>query len=409
MQHRFCTCILAVLFCVDSLGMIHPTDALAQEKRGRNRGARPSRDRDDTRDVSADAEKKFNDLQEQAKKIGPWDQEAQTIHQAHVNVFQMNGWTSESDQYALSLLQQVTNISPWNPKQREETFLNGVQSRLSLSAMQRQLVADEMRRESMQIAMKHMGSMFPVVMEIAQTRAEQKPFTPEQIQKWSQNLKPIMDDAMAALQRTSKKLEATMSEDQRQKLKTDLDAVVRRHNDVEKMVQKWQAGQWNPTEWGLDNDPIHAAAMAEYRAKVAQTNAKVAVATANLTSSPNINTANETEWRKYVQWFVAYYTCDERQVSQAEGILKSCEKEAADYLRSRGREIEQVEARRATADSDSKKELADTELARLRRPISEIFERLKKRLNTQVLTTEQRRKMPAEEKPVEKRASAGQK
>src|SRR5690606_24174507 len=106
--------------------------------------------------------------------------------------------------------------------------------RLNLSADQRQLVAEEMRRESMAIGMKHFTTMFPVVMEIAQTRLEQKPFTPEQVQKWSQNLKPVMDEALAAVQRTSQKLEKTMNEEQRRVLKADMEAVLRRHKDVEK-------------------------------------------------------------------------------------------------------------------------------------------------------------------------------
>lgn len=367
----------------------------ARRRERRERRAARGNDRDNrSGGPPADALRQISELQEKTKNIS-WDQEAQFLHQAHANIFKANGWNSEPDQFALNLLHQITNVTPWNPKQREELFLNGVQARLGLTADQRQLIADQMRQESMQFGMKHFGTMFPIVMEAIQTRIEQKPYTPEQVQKWSRDLRPVMDDAIATLQRATGKLESTMTDQQRQRLRADMDALLKRHKDVEKMVERWQSGQWNPTDWGLDNDPIHAAAVNEWRAKEANRNALAAAAMASAGQEPKFDGGNESEWRKYVQWFIAHYKCDDRQQSQAESILKSCEKEAADYLRSRGKDIEKAESMRTSADSPEKRKMAEDEVVRLRRPIAEMFERLKKRLDSQVLTSEQRKLIPA--------------
>ncbi|MBX3394057.1 MAG: hypothetical protein KF841_01690 [Phycisphaerae bacterium] len=367
----------------------------ARRRERRERRAARGGERDNQNDSPpADALRQISELQEKTKNIS-WDQEAQFLHQAHANIFKANGWTSEPDQFALDLLHQITNVTPWNPKQREELFLNGVQTRLGLTADQRQLIADQMRQESMQFGMKHFRTMFPIVMEAIQTRLEQKPYTPEQVQKWSRDLRPVMDDAIATLQRTTSKLENTMTDQQRQRLRADMDALLKRHKDVEKMVERWQSGQWNPTDWGLDNDPIHAAAVNEWRAKEANRNALAAAAMASTGQEPKFDGSNESEWRKYVQWFIAHYKCDERQQSQAESILKSCEKEAADYIRSRGKDIEKAESMRTSAESPEKRKMAEDEVVRLRRPIAEMFERLKKRLDSQVLTSEQRKLIPS--------------
>ncbi|HWL91964.1 MAG TPA: hypothetical protein VNT79_00370 [Phycisphaerae bacterium] len=355
-----------------------------------------------------DAMSEIKQLEERAKGMS-WGDEAPLIHQAHVNVFQSHGWNSESDQFALNLIQQVTNIAPWEPKRREDVFLTGVQTRLNLSDEQRKLVADEMRQESMQLAMKHFRTMFPVVMEVAKTRLDKKPFTPEQVQKWSQHLRPVMDDALAALQRSTKKLESTLSDSQKAKLNQDMTALLRRHNDVQKMVDRWQAGQWNPTEWGLDHDPIHAVAVANYRATEAKRNQLVLNAESAQTAAPAIRTDDESEWRKYVRWFVTYYKCDERQTSQAESILKNCEKEAADYLRSRDKELKKGEEMAAAEQDAAKKAFLQGEVSRLRKPISEIFERLKKRLESQVLTSEQRKLIPKAPQAAAKSAQAAAK
>lgn len=334
--------------------------------------------------------KEMKKVEEQAKAMGPWESESQLIIDAHNNIFEKNGWDSEADQFSLDLINQVSQIAPWQPHEREEVFFNGIQVRYGLTHDQRSLVAREMRTESMGVAMKHLKDMLPVVMEVAQTRARQEPFTPEQVQKWSKKFEPIMDDMLASVQRVEQKLRKTMTPEQRELLDKDMKAVLKRHRDLEKMVKSWEAGNWNPTEWGLDNDPIHAAAMAEYRQKQAERTQLVEAALLKKKPDLAATASDESAWERYVKWFCNYYKCNDQQRGMAKSILDSCRKQAVNYLGARRKEIAKAERLSQTADSETSRKYHAAELERLRKPISNIFNSLCARLEKQVLTREQR-------------------
>ncbi len=344
-------------------------------------------------------------LQEKAKDMGPWETEAGVLRDAHINIFEKNGWTSESDQFTLDLMHQVTQIAPWNAAQREEVFLNGVQNRLSLTHDQRSLIGREMRLESMNVTLKHIKDLLPIALEIAQTRARQEPFTAEQVQKWSQKFKPLMDDAMASLQKVSGKLDKTMNEEQRALLDKDMKALLKRHADVEQMVERWKAGNWNPSEWGLDNDPIHAAAMYEHRLKEAEKDGLVNLELSKKKPDIAATAKDKSAWRRYVEWFCNFYKCDDRQRTTAEGILTSSLKRATSFLQARGKDIVKAEQLRDAAKTDAERKVQVAELDRLQRPLEDIFKELCARLEANVLTTQQRRLLPPK-KPASKTAAA---
>ncbi len=340
----------------------------------------------------ADMLKQVRELEEQAKKMGTWDRESLIIQEAHANVFARLNWNSEADRFALDLVNRVSTIPPWEPKRREQIFLDGVQSRFGLNADQLNLVNSEMRRESIAIAMKHFRTLAPIVMDVARTRAEGKPFTPEQVAKWSANLDPIMADALEAVQRVSTRLESTMTEEQKRLLQADMDAVLNRHKDVVNMVQEWKAGNWSPVDWGLDRDPVHAAAMAEFREQEARRNALVVE---KLTDTrPSVDPANEHEWDLYVRWFCKHYECDEKQVLAAQAILKDCKQQAANYLSRRQSDIDRALRNAEAAQTDKRREFYQNEAAKLRKPIANIFKDLCTRLERKVLTGEQLKKKP---------------
>lgn len=339
--------------------------------------------------------KEMRQMEEQAKAMGSWESESQRIIDAHKNVFAKNGWNSEADQFSLDLINQVSQIAPWHPHEREEVFFNAIQVRYGMTHDQRTMVAREMRTESMGVAMRHFKEMMPVVLEIAQTRARQEPFTAEQVQKWSGHFKPIMDDMLSSVQRVEQKLRKTMTPEQRELLENDMKDVLKRHRDFEKMVKGWEAGNWNPTDWGLDNDPIHAASMAEYRAKEAERTQLVDAAL--LKTKPDLGeiASDESAWERYVKWFCNYYKCNDQQRGMARSILESCRRQAVDYLGARRKEMEKVEQLSRTAESEASRKYHAAELARLQKPIATIFESLCARLEKQVLTREQRQLIDA--------------
>ncbi len=341
--------------------------------------------------AATDPLKQIKELEEQTRQIGPWEYEAQVITDANLNIFLKNGWNSESDMFTLDLINQVSRVSPLNVTEREEIFLNGIQQRYTLTHDQRTLTAREMRAESMSVAKKHFMEMMPVVLDIVQTRARKEPFTAEKVQKWAAKFDPLMGDALQAVERVRQKLAGTMNEDQRRRLDIDMEAVVKRHNDFVEMIKDWKAGNWNPTDWGLQNDPIHAGEMAKYRIRMAEHQGLVDAALLKKKPDLKIVAGNESEWERYVKWFCNTYKCDDRQRASAKAILKDSLRLAEDYLHARGREIAKVRRLSETAETEKARAYHANELDRLHAPIRRYFKSLCDRLEKQILTSVQQR------------------
>ncbi len=342
--------------------------------------------------IAEDDLAKVRQVQEGARQLGDWDTQYRVIEDATDRIFQQQGWTSEADQYARGLMREVGRISPWNAQERQRVFMDGLQSRYELTEDQKTILQSEMQREAMQVAMKHFKSTLPVAVEIIQTRAKQQPFTAEQVQRWSKALRPLMDDSIGSVDRVVAQLDKTLTEAQRAKLRADVDALRKRHQDVTKLMEKWQAGQWTPLDWGLHNDPLHAAAVAQALAADAEKTRLAEEARQRLEEEGRIS-RDESAWDAYVKRFCDQYQCTDAQRTQADAILKGSQKEARDYLNARGKDIEGLRAQLAgNGKSAEERQRLATELERLQAPVQEVFNRMKARLEGQVLTTEQKTK-----------------
>ncbi|HVP10022.1 MAG TPA: hypothetical protein VMV94_02425 [Phycisphaerae bacterium] len=342
----------------------------------------------------------LKEVQKNADLIGSWDQQYVVIDQATNNVFQQQGWTSEPDQYAQTLMRDVGRIPPWKPQERQEAFMNALQARYNLSPDQRSNMNSEIQRETLLVTAKHFKEILPVAMEVVKTRAANEPFTPEQVQRWSTAIKPIMADALDSMQRVTGNLKKTMTPEQQQLLDADVSALVKRHHDVTEMVKRWEQGGWNPTDWGLQDDPIHLAAMDAYRRSNAAKDALVAAANEKKIAIDNINPTDDSAWDRYVKLFCDKYGCTDVQRTAAQAILKGSKQEAISIRDARRDQIAKCEQLiQKSAGSPEQLKIQQEELKRLLAPIGDIFNRMKNRLWEQVLTTEQRKLGPPEGQP----------
>ena len=154
-------------------------------------------------------------------------------------------------------------------------------------------------------------------------------------------------------------------------------------------MSKWQQGGWNPQDWGLQNDPVHAAQMAQQSANGMTPDGKrIEDARTSL---------DESEWDRYVKQFCEKYECDTAQRTQANAILKSSKREAIAYRDSRRDIIKQYESiMKSSTESSARKAEAAIELGKNLAPVEQIFKRMKDRLYSEVLTTQQRAKFPGD-------------
>ncbi len=331
------------------------------------------------------------EIERQAKGMGPWDQNQPIIEQATDDVFAQQGWNSEPDRYARELIREVDRLPPWQQHERQAILMNSLQARYGLSEQQKTLFDQEFQNVGMQIGMKHFARLAPVAMDVIRTRSKGEPFTPEQVAGWMQQLSPVMADAKTAMEQMSRKVGATLSDEQRKIFDKDVEALYKRHGDMEKMVEKWKQGQWTPLDWGLRNDPIHQVQVNEaLRRDLDKTNRVEAQTFREKPSDAMSKATQESTWEKYVRNFCVYYECDARQKAQAFAILADEQKEAVKFRQAHRAEIEKAEKLAVEAETPERKQFYAKETDRLLAPIAEQFERLKARLDTQILTTQQR-------------------
>lgn len=334
-------------------------------------------------------------LQKQARSIDDnWGIEAMRLKEAHEIMFQRNGWTSESDQFALNLINQVSTYGPFDAQARQNAFIQGVQGRFGLTESQVDLLNNEMRKESMDFTMKHFDKLMPVALEAVRAKAAGKPFTPEMVAKWSRQLEPIMGDALQSVERVTNKLEATMDDSQKALLEKDMAAVVKRHNSIKKQMKKWERGEWTPYDFGLEHNPEYQAVLHKY--PVPQSVAGTPDAPDREELLFEATRKDQTLWAKYVADFVNRYHCDDKQRNAANAILKDSESEAAKYIAAHGDDLEYNERRAKESPSKRKREYHAKKAEQLRKPIERTFDRMCRRLESSVLNREQRRELAAD-------------
>lgn len=360
---------------------------VASAARGQNAGDAPP-DSDDPRAA-------FDAMLKQTRDLGPWERQAQLNEEAASLFFQRQGWTSEPDQFARQIIRDVDRIPPWQFRERNDVFLNGLQNRYGLSENQKTELNRQMQMESLRLTLSHFKDVAPITMEILKTRAANEPFTPEQVARWSQAIRPVMDDGLASLDRISTSMAEGMSPEQRRRLDVDVKALRRRHRDLVRAVDRWQRGEWDPTQWGLDNDPVHAGMIARLKAERAAGEAiRAAMEAPPRVATPPIHPEDESSWERYVREYCAVFDFDGAQKKSARAILAEQTARAANFRRAHADRIARLEAviqreTDLTRKTDLSKELR-SELA----PIGDMFEELKTRLDG-LLTTEQRKRSPA--------------
>lgn len=175
---------------------------------------------------------------------------------ALIQVFERNGWTSESDRFALDLTIDVGTIPPWDLDGRMEVFRARVGERYGLDAEQEEVLLALAAREFQHFFVRHAAQLMPHMLEALQTRVAGEPFTPEQVARWAEDFAPLMVEARERFERNSAEFVEVLTPEQRAVVTQDLAAARRRMERMEQLGTSWAEGDWDPADWGLDQDPI---------------------------------------------------------------------------------------------------------------------------------------------------------
>jgi len=194
------------------------------------------------------------------RALGDWDVHYELLMASLEKVYARNGWDAEPDAFSLDLLREVNAIPPWSPLQRLDKLVEVVGDRYLLDPEQEAHFRAALTRDVAEILTRHAGRIVEYVGDAVQTRVSGDAFTPERVARWVQLSAPVFQDVRRRVNETAREFMSELNDDQRHLAQSDLDALNRRLAGIEQLSQRWVRGDWQPSDWGLEDDPIQLAA-----------------------------------------------------------------------------------------------------------------------------------------------------
>ncbi|HOO17747.1 MAG: hypothetical protein KBH81_12845 [Phycisphaerae bacterium] len=340
--------------------------------------------------------------------LSDWDTHSAYITDALEKTYERNGWTSEPDRFAMEMMRQVNQVPPWRPDERFDIAARLMAERYALDDEQQRIMRDTMIQESNDLFVRHSGRIMQYAVEAIQTRAAGEPFTPEQVARWARLAEPVFLDSRERINAAAQEFASYLRPEQAEALLNDVEAANRRMDDLYVQSQRWAEGDWDPLDWGLEEDPIQTGAglvpsladeggAAGRPERGGRQPAEPEAVEADrgpvpATSQPG----GEDAWAGYVRRFIAKYKLNAAQQERAWRIYRDVTARANAQRGRYGQHIEAA-AKRAAARKDEKSQSGVTELQkRLDSQLNQLYMQLKARLDR--LPTRQQR---AEAEPTE--------
>lgn len=327
-----------------------------------------------------------------------WAAESEHLMAALERVFERNGWDTEADRFSLELAREVSVVPPWQLRERFDVLGTRLADRYALTAEQDEQLRRLVVREWQDVFARHAGALLPVVFDAFQSRLAGEPFTPEQIQRWSRVLDPVFEDGRQRFDAAAAEFMDKLTPEQQELALADVAAANRRLDRIKELGPAWWRGEWDPADWGLDEDPIQRGeALAERSSEgggvesglplpsEGRTGAERELAAAagrrpvgGVTSRP---AGGDDPWAEYVREFIRRYGLDAAQQQRA-WIIHDSACERRDF---HGRRYERRREQLGRAGETADREAAAARLAELEqtwgRTQEMVFETLRRRLD----------------------------
>ncbi|GMU81945.1 MAG: hypothetical protein AMXMBFR47_18160 [Planctomycetota bacterium] len=234
----------AIVAVVVLLFQVAPQDGGEPQERGPRRGR------------FADLQQKIQKLVDSTRAFGDWDRHADLSREAVSKFFERAGWDSDEDTFAQEMFRAVDAQPPWEPQRRAEVFFGLLSDRYQLDDDQRARLQEITVRTAVRIFAAQGDRLLEYVPEMIQARAAGEPFTAEQIARWSEMAEPVIAYASERVQEAAEEFMDDLRPEQRELVARDVQAGMRRVETVKEFMVDWKAGRWEPSDWGLEDDPI---------------------------------------------------------------------------------------------------------------------------------------------------------
>jgi hypothetical protein len=386
--------------------------------------------RESIRAQQAELREQFTRLITAMQELGSWEEHSGYITAATEKIFERNGWDSEPDSFSLDLIREVQALPPWSIRERFDTFVG---------ARQERVLQQTIMRESNAIFMRHAGRILQYAGEAIETRAAREPITAEQVARWVELATPVFEDSQQALNEGAKRFMQELDPEQQAIVQRDLDAANRRMNRIDELSERWARGEWQPSDWGMEEDPIQLAGEARAGGKAAETDeARAAMGRATgdesgasesrpesspvarprpgnrernvtrpTTSQPTEVNRDRPEaraavkgaddpWARYVRAFIRKYRLDDAQQQRAWLIYRDVKARSDRLDKRHAAHVQMLEHRLAKAADDKTQSALQAEVARHDAALERLFRQLKKRLDRLPTSAQRRNAVPGE-------------
>lgn len=256
--------------------------------------------------------------------LGDWNEQYAYLSASIEQVYEKNGWDSEPDLFSLDAIREISRIPPWQVQDRLDALTELVGDRYLLDEGQKASFQALLMREAFDAFRENAPRILQYAPEALAARAAGEPFTPQQVARWTKLASPVFRDVRKRFERASREFVAELDPDQRELVQADLEASVRRLNDVERMSREWMQGKWSAADWGLERDPIQnpdggaeALAEADHESEAVDAPGSSAAAPAPASRPAPAGEDLRDPWALYVKEFILRYQLDDEQQQRA--------------------------------------------------------------------------------------------
>jgi hypothetical protein len=361
----------------------------------------------------------FGKLMESFRGLSDWDTHYQLIMDSVKKVYVRNGWDSESDEFSLSVVREVNAIPPWKPQERFDKLMELVSDRYLLDERQEDVFRSAVAREATDVFLRHSARIAQYAVEAIQSRSAGQPFTAGQVARWVGLAEPVFQDVRDHANRTMNELIVELSPQQRAIAEADLGALNRRLGRIDELAEGWARGQWQPSDWGMEEDPIQLGQPLPGTlrpgppSKSSGPGQSPAVplpdeqVTANAGQKPadgrsptppppenpegaataaprpgHTGTAQDTDpWARYVQRFIQKYKLDDAQQARAWKIYRDVKARADRYRSLYAEQLEAARRRTEAGSEEAGQARVDALVAEQDTTLKGLFQQLQRRLD----------------------------
>ena len=243
-----------------------------------------------------------------------WATEYQFLQRAINNVWEQNGWTGEADRFAQRLAHRVAEIPPWRPLDRVSMVTRQLEKRYALSGEDAVRFRSLAVEEGVDFLTLHSPTILGQTSDWMIMRSEGKALDREVVARWAKRSEAMVSDLGTWAERLADVLAPLVRPDKREMLERDLRSFRQRQRHLEFMRMRWAEGEWEPEDWGLQNDPIQNPGAADRSA-----------------GGQRWLSHRPTTWAAYLSHIQAVYRLNAGQVDSAKSIHDELYRRAQRY------------------------------------------------------------------------------